>query len=60
MIGLEVWEYKKSRVVRRMTTESLQAQRARLAQEEEHLGNTATGESKYWHTFQVIAQKKTA
>lgn len=26
--------------------------------EEEHMGNVATGESKYWHTFQVIAQKK--
>ena len=28
-------------------------------EEEEHIGTTATGGAKYWHVFQVIAQKKT-
>jgi tellurite methyltransferase len=47
-------------LTREQVDELLSDMRVIELKEEEHLGNTATGESKYWHTFQVIAQKKTA
>jgi tellurite methyltransferase len=46
-------------LTREQVDELLSNMRVIALEEEEHMGTTATGGAKYWHVFQVIAQKKT-
>jgi tellurite methyltransferase len=47
-------------LTREQVDELLRDMRVIELMEEEHMGNTATGESKYWHVFHVIVQKEAA